>query len=237
MSVFQDIRAISPDMATQDLLRFLIAERFPGKTIVTASLKAPSVVVLKMVADIDPATPVVFCARGYRFPESQVHRERIVELLGLSNVSLSEGGELDVQPGDHDHCESMWAESEHGTGRSYEIVHLNQTLAPLRLLDLGGLSRPRPAGGAAPGRRGRPADPGRSPGALVQGRSARLHAPARAALPSARPAPEARRAGRRRDPAAGLSFLGALAPPNRRCDRRAPFPSPSCPTPGRSATG
>jgi phosphoadenosine phosphosulfate reductase len=130
VSVYQDIRAISPDLSTPDLLRFLIIERFPGKTVVTASLKAPSVVVLKMVADIDPATPVVFCLRGHQFPESLEYRLRIMELLGLENVSLSRGGEVAVAPGDYDHCERMWAESRDGLGRSYEVLHLNQTLAP-----------------------------------------------------------------------------------------------------------
>jgi len=130
MSVFQDIRSISPDLSTPDLLRFLIKEKFAGKTLVTASLKAPSVVTLKLVADIDPATPVAFCIRGFQFPESGVYRKRIVELLGLENVSHTEGGEVEIQPGDHDHCERMWVESRDGLGRSYEIVHLNQTLAP-----------------------------------------------------------------------------------------------------------
>jgi len=130
MSVFQDIRSISPDLSTPDLLRFLITERFPGETLVTASLKAPSVAVLKLVADIDPATPVVFCVRGFQFPESVEYRKRIVDLLGLENVSQCNGGEVDVLPGDHDHYERMWIESRDGLGRSYEIVHLNQTLAP-----------------------------------------------------------------------------------------------------------
>ena len=130
MSVFQDIRSVSPDLSTPDLLRFLIEEKFAGKTLVTASLKAPSVVVLKLVADIDPATPVVFCVRGFEFPESGVYRKRIVELLGLENVSQTKGGEVEVLPGDYDHCERMWVESRDGLGRSYEIVHLNQTLAP-----------------------------------------------------------------------------------------------------------
>ena len=130
MSVYQDIRSVSPDLSTPDLLRFLIEEKFAGKTLVTASLKAPSVVVLKLVADIDPATPVVFCVRGFGFPESDVYRTRIVELLGLENVSQTKGGEVEVLPGDYDHYERMWVESRDGLGRSYEIVHLNQTLAP-----------------------------------------------------------------------------------------------------------
>jgi phosphoadenosine phosphosulfate reductase len=130
MSVYRDIRSVSPDLSTPDLLRLLIEERFAGKTLVTASLKASSVVVLKLVADIDPATPVVFCGRGFQFPESDVYRKRIVELLGLENVSQTKGGEVEVLPGDYDHCERMWAESRDGQGQSYEIVHLNQTLAP-----------------------------------------------------------------------------------------------------------
>ncbi len=130
MSVYQDIRSVSPDLSTPDLLRFLIGEKFAGKTLVTASLKAPSVVVLKLVADIDRTTPVVFCARGHEFPESGVYRKRIVELLGLENVSETKGGEVAVVPGDSDHCERMWVESRDWPTRSLEIVHLNQTLAP-----------------------------------------------------------------------------------------------------------
>ncbi len=130
MSVFQDIRSLSPDLSTQDLLRFLIEERFAGKTLVTASLKAPSVVVLKLVADVDPATPVVFCVRGFQFPESGVYRKRIVELLGLENVSLSSGSEVEVMPGDQAHCERMWVETKDSQARSYEIAHFNQALAP-----------------------------------------------------------------------------------------------------------
>jgi phosphoadenosine phosphosulfate reductase len=130
MSVHQEIRSISPDLSTMDLLRYLIVERFPGKTLVTASLKAPSIVVLKMVADIDPTTPVAFCSPGYRFPESNEYRERIVELLGLKNVSQTKGGETEVLPGDLDHCERMWVEYRDSPGRIQEIIHLNQTLAP-----------------------------------------------------------------------------------------------------------
>ena len=130
MTVFQDIRSISPELSAEELLRHLIVERFPGKTLVTASLKAPSVVVLKMVADIDPATPVVFCRRGFQFPESRDYRERIVGLLGLETVSETAGGETEILPGDIDHAERMWSETEDGMARSYEICHLNRTLAP-----------------------------------------------------------------------------------------------------------
>ncbi len=130
MSLLQEIRSVSPGLTTPELLRFLIQDRFPGKTVVTVSLRAPSIVVLKMVADVDPACPVVFCHPGYLFPESLAYRERIVQQLGLTNVSASSGREVEVVPGDQDHCERMWAEVRDGVGRIFEIVHLNETLAP-----------------------------------------------------------------------------------------------------------
>lgn len=130
MSVHQEIRSVSPDLSSADLLRYLIVEKFPGKTVVTASLKAPSIVVLKMVAEIDPTTPVVFCSAGFRFPESDEYHKRIVELLGLKNVSQTSGGETEVLPGDLDHHERMWVEYRDSQGQIYEIIHLNETLAP-----------------------------------------------------------------------------------------------------------
>lgn len=130
MTVFQEIRSLSKDLSTPELLRVLIKEKFPAKSVVTASLRARSIVVLKMVADIDPATPVVFCRPGNLFPESRDFRARIVEQLGLTETGESRGGEAAVRRGDDDHYENMWAEYLSGHGRVHEIVHLNDTLAP-----------------------------------------------------------------------------------------------------------
>ena len=73
---------------------------------------------------------MAFCIRGHQFPESIEYRKRIIELLGLERVSQTEGGEVEVRPGDQDHCERMWSERLDMPGRSFEIVHLNDTLAP-----------------------------------------------------------------------------------------------------------
>ena len=130
MSHLLDVRSVSTKLSTPDLLRYLITEKFPGKTVVTASLRARSIILLSMVADVDPATPVVFCRPGDIFQKSLRYRERIVDLFGLTNVSESKGHETDIGEGDQDHCERMWSESEDSSGRTYEIVHLNETLAP-----------------------------------------------------------------------------------------------------------
>ncbi|MEM7170267.1 MAG: phosphoadenosine phosphosulfate reductase family protein [Pseudomonadota bacterium] len=130
MSDYRDIRSISPDLSTEALLRHLITEKFPGKTVVTASLKARSIAVLKMVSDINPGIAVRFCAPGFRFPESDAYQDSIVARLGLIDVELVRGGETEVLPGDLSHYEKMWVEYRDSPGRNLEIVHLNQTLAP-----------------------------------------------------------------------------------------------------------
>ncbi len=130
MPLLPAVRSVTGSLNTVDMLRYLIADRFAGKTVVTAALRSSSIVVLKMIADIDPATPVVFCRTGSFFPDSQTYQDQIVEHLGLTNVSISVGGETSVRENDCSHCEKMWAEYEDRPGRSFEIVHLNTTLAP-----------------------------------------------------------------------------------------------------------
>lgn len=130
MTLRQDIRRVSLGMETPELLRFLIKEKFPGKTVVTASLMASSTVVLKMVSDIDPSTPVIFCQRPPFFEESTDYRAKIVEMLGLQNISVTHGHETDIQPGDKDHYERMWVQYRDMPGRSFQLLHLNDCLAP-----------------------------------------------------------------------------------------------------------
>ena len=87
MTPRQEIRTISVELDTPTMLRYLIEERFSGKTVITASLMASSIVVLKMISEIDPATPVIFCQRPPVFEESTDYRNRLVERLGLQNIS------------------------------------------------------------------------------------------------------------------------------------------------------
>ena len=142
----QDIRDVSVNLDTPALLRYLITERFAGNTVVTASLRAASIVVLKMVSDIDPATPIIFCHRRPVFDESVAYRTRIVDLLGLTNVSTNEGHEVDICDGDQDHCERMWVENRTLPGRSKELLHLNDSLAPYLCWISAVYHVPRPAG-------------------------------------------------------------------------------------------
>ncbi len=122
-----DIICESEGMETADFLRYLVCEKFPGKVLITASLRARSIATLRMIADIASSTPVVFCHMKNVFPESLEYRSMIVDELGLTDVRAPEldAGSL---PGDCYHSEALWAEDPIDGSRTYTTILLNQTL-------------------------------------------------------------------------------------------------------------
>lgn len=124
----EELRSATADMTAPALLRHLLLERFPGKCVVTSALRIRSVVVLDMVAEIDPATPVIFCHAPYVYAESIEYRAQIVRRLGLTDVRDPGKDETDALPDDVDHHEeirtSVW-----GGGMIETITHLNKSLA------------------------------------------------------------------------------------------------------------
>lgn len=127
MSELQDVLEASGGMDTPAFLRYLIKDRFPGKVAATASLRARSIVVLRLIADIDPNVPVIFCHVKDVYPESLKYRAMIVGKLGLTDVRepLPDSG---MQPGDSYHCESLWGEHPTDYTRRYTTIGLNESL-------------------------------------------------------------------------------------------------------------
>ena len=68
------------------LLRLSIEHLFSGRIALVSSFGADSAVLLHMVAQIDRKTPVIFVDTDRLFPETLAYRDRLVELLGLTNV-------------------------------------------------------------------------------------------------------------------------------------------------------
>lgn len=128
MARADDILDVTGRMDTSALLRFLITEKFPKRTVASCSLRGRSIVVLKLISEIDPATPIVFCHVPNLFPESLEYRARIVSELGLRDIRepAADGGPL---PGDRDHWEGLWADNPVDETRAYKTIHLNRSLA------------------------------------------------------------------------------------------------------------
>ena len=129
MSHSEELLEQTSNMDTQTFLRFLIKDRFPQRILATCSLRARSLVLLKLISDIDETTPIIFCHAQSPFPESLEFRAKLISQLNLQDVrypSDDEGGPL---PGDRHHSEGLWAENPADQTRAYTIVDLNQSLA------------------------------------------------------------------------------------------------------------
>lgn len=125
----KELQESTRDMDTPSFLRFLITKAFPQKTLATCSLRGRSVVLLKMISEIDPATPIVFCHAPEPYPESLDYRAKLISQLGLRDIREPAEDEGKRLPGDSDHHEGLWAEDPANHTRVYKTVHLNRTLA------------------------------------------------------------------------------------------------------------
>ena len=75
-----------------------------GKSAVVSSFGAESAVLLHMVAQIDPATPILFLNTGKLFGETLRYRDRLQDELGLGiGVGDDAGARLDVERAILDH--------------------------------------------------------------------------------------------------------------------------------------
>ncbi len=79
------LRAEAAALDADGILR-LALKAFPGKTAVISAFAAESVVLLHHIAQIDPATPVLFLNTGKLFGETLRYRDRLQEVLGLTDV-------------------------------------------------------------------------------------------------------------------------------------------------------
>ena len=68
------------------ILELALKEEFPGKTALVSSFGAESAVLLHLVAQIDPNTPILFLNTGKLFGETLRYRDRLQDVLGLGDV-------------------------------------------------------------------------------------------------------------------------------------------------------
>jgi phosphoadenosine phosphosulfate reductase len=71
---------------TKDMLRTLLNEGLAGDVATVSSFGAESVVLLHLIAQVAPNTPVLFLETGKHFPETLAYRDLVVERLGLTNL-------------------------------------------------------------------------------------------------------------------------------------------------------
>lgn len=82
------LRAFYGQMEALPLLRVMMKEEFPGKIALFSSFGADAALLIALVAEIDPATPVLFLETGKHFQETLEYVQQIKKLLGLTNLHM-----------------------------------------------------------------------------------------------------------------------------------------------------
>lgn len=96
------LRRLYGHLAAQPLVRAIIGQEFHGRVAAVSSFGAESAVILALIAEIDPATPIIFLDTGWHFPETIAYRDRLAGLLGLTNLRSVTPAALDLDREDRD---------------------------------------------------------------------------------------------------------------------------------------
>lgn len=72
--------------SAQEILRAAISREWPGELTYVSSFGAESVVMLALIAEVDPSLPIVFIDTGMHFPQTLDYKDEVIERLGLTGV-------------------------------------------------------------------------------------------------------------------------------------------------------
>ncbi len=110
------------------LLARAIRRDFAGRIAVVSSFGAESAVLLSLVADIDPATPILFVDTGQHFAATLDYRDTLARRLGLSDVRSV--GPTQAELADNDPGAELWRYDPDACCRFRKVTPLERALAP-----------------------------------------------------------------------------------------------------------
>jgi phosphoadenosine phosphosulfate reductase len=117
-------------MHGQDVLRLAITRHYAGAIAVVSSFGAESAVLLALVAEIDPATPVLFLQTGQHFAETLAYRHELAASLGLTDVR--DIGPTRAERTGNDPDDELWRYDPDACCRFRKVMPLERALAPFR---------------------------------------------------------------------------------------------------------
>jgi phosphoadenosine phosphosulfate reductase len=80
------LQSLAARRDARGILELALREEFAGRTAVVSSFGAESAVLLHLVAQVDPATPILFVNTGKLFGETLRYRDRLQDEFGLTDV-------------------------------------------------------------------------------------------------------------------------------------------------------
>ncbi|BDW98582.1 phosphoadenylyl-sulfate reductase [Maricaulis maris] len=123
------------EMGPQDILRDAIEREWVGRIAVMSSFGAEAAVGLHMMAQIDPATPVIFLDTGRLFAQTEQYQRALTDKLGLTAIRVlgPDAGEL----ADEDSDERLWRRDPDACCALRKVRPLNQALGDYSALITG----------------------------------------------------------------------------------------------------
>ncbi|MDE2467011.1 MAG: phosphoadenylyl-sulfate reductase, partial [Alphaproteobacteria bacterium] len=110
------------------VLEIALKHAFGGQAAVVSSFGAESAVLLHLVAQIDPNTPILFLNTGKLFGETLRYRDRLQEQLGLCDVrSIGPDPRLRQQ---HDPDGTLWSKDVDACCEFRKVLPLRLALSP-----------------------------------------------------------------------------------------------------------
>ncbi len=108
------------------ILRLALVEEFAGRAAVVSSFGAESAVLLHMVAQIDPATPILFLNTGKLYGETLRYRDRLQDVIGLTD--LRSIGPNPSDRADRDPESTLWSRDPDACCNFRKVVPVRRAL-------------------------------------------------------------------------------------------------------------
>ncbi|MFD1695392.1 phosphoadenylyl-sulfate reductase [Roseibium aestuarii] len=115
------------DASALDILRFAISEGFAGNIAMVSSFGADSAVLLHLVAQVDPSTPVIMVDTNKLFPDTLRYRDLLAERLGLTDVRSERATRADLS--EVDPAGMLWMSDTDACCHVRKVVPLDRALA------------------------------------------------------------------------------------------------------------
>jgi phosphoadenosine phosphosulfate reductase len=120
----RELSNASPAEVVQSALRIVGRDQLA----VVSSFGTESAALLKIVADVDPAVPVIFLDTGWLFAETLDYRDQLTQLLGLRDVRTIKPLDATLQRDDPD--KELWFSDPDACCRIRKVEPLARALEP-----------------------------------------------------------------------------------------------------------
>lgn len=89
-------------MGTLDMLTSVLTQDFSGEIALVSSFGAESAILIHLVSQIDPATPILFVDTGKLFGETRAYRNQLQQRLSLTNIQTLKADPAQITAADPD---------------------------------------------------------------------------------------------------------------------------------------